>query len=364
MFFALLRLSLTEKSTSDVSLVFANVNTTDWEQVFSLSVRQGTVLLTYGGLQHLPVELQPPRNLKLRWCANVIKGSERYDRYKLVIRRLSHLFSEKEIELLILKGVTISKLYPVPYYREGGDVDIYLFGKAQQGDELMSSLGVNVTYPIPKHSAFVFEGQRIENHYTFLDTDVRFRRESLFYQKMEEMLRSMFTIDDCPLLETGSARQLPPQAAALYLIGHTFRHFCFVELNVRQLCDWMVFFTQCREQIDHELLTRQIKELGIERFVAAIHSFCSTYLGFKPSFMIPDNKDKQSANTILKIVMKYRMQSKVRVPVITSLHYIFSRNRLYNRYLAGISPSEFLFPELRSYFSYLWKRLTKPVNQQ
>lgn len=354
MFFALLRLSINEGGDSQP--VFINAKDSDWEQLFALSARQGSILLTYGGLHHLSQESQPPRKLKLRWCANVVKGSERYDRYRRTIAKLSLLLSEKNIGLLIIKGVTISELYPVPCYREGGDVDIFLFGRARQANKLISSLGIKIKHSTSKHSAFMFDGVMVENHQTFFDTNLSFRRESRLYQKMEDMLTGMFSEKSCPTINLGSARKLPPQAAAFYMIGHTFRHFCCIDINVRQLCDWMVFFTASGKDIDNKLLAAQIRKLGIEDFVRGINAFCAIHLGFQPSFLRPGKKDMASAELILKMVMRYRVAPKIHVPVIGVLRYFVFRNRIYNKYLGRIGLSEFLLPELKSYFAYLLKR--------
>ena len=361
MFFGLIRMSIHGGET-DESPAFVNAAKAYWGDLFALSARQGTVLLAYGGLQYLPDELQPPRKLKLRWCANVVKGSERYDHHRKVITKLSQLFSDNGISMAVLKGLSISGLYPVPYYREGGDIDVYLFGSADKADKLIASHGIEVSHNIPKHSAFIFDGLMVENHRTFFDTDLRFRRESEFYGKMEDMLSSMFSKGDCPAMELGHALRLPAQAAALYFIGHTFRHFCCTDINIRQLCDWTVFLTQCRPQIDSTLLSAQIKELGLESFVTGINSFCSTNLGFRPYFMVPDRPDTKSERTIMNMVMKYRTESNKRIPVIGVVRNIFFRNRLYKKYLGRIRPSEFLYPELKSYFSYLRKRVRREAN--
>lgn len=356
MFLALLRLSLNDTAADDHP-EFAGADDKDWEDVFAISARQGTVMLAYGGLQHLPPAIQPPRKLKLRWCANVVKGSDRYDGYRLAIHKLSRFFSEHGFDFLILKGITMSRLYPVPYYREGGDIDVYMFDRAKQADRLVSSQGIDVTCSIAKHSAFMFEGRMVENHYTFFDTDIRFRREARFYTRMEEMLAGMFTVASCPVVpDAANARELPPQAAALYLIGHTFRHFCCMDANVRQLCDWVVFFGAHRDQIDNRLLEAQIEELGIGRFVSAVNALCAARFGFEPRFMIPGSGDENEARFILKTIMRYRVQPRVHIPMVMPLRYIVSRNSIYNRYFGKIGLSEFLRPELMSYFSYLMKR--------
>ncbi|WP_163355616.1 nucleotidyltransferase family protein [Dysgonomonas sp. 25] len=364
-FFTLLRLSLNvNKNSEDCCLsVFANTQSKDWERLFDLSSRQGVLLLSYGGLQYLPAKLQPPRQLKLRWCVNVLKGSERYEYYKSIITKLSNLFSDKDVEFLLIKGVTISELYPVPYLRESGDIDIYLPEESEQANDLIVSLGVRMENEIPKHTTFVIDGIPIENHHTFFDTTLHFQREGRLYQKMENILRGMLSEGAYPSVNWNNVFQLPPQVAALYFIGHTFRHFCCLDMNIRQLCDWTIFFSKHKNDIDSKLLSSQIAELGLEKFVCHINSFCADYLGFNPYFMIPSEEDAHAERFIMKTVMPYRATLKMHIPVVNVLRYLFRRNNIYRRYLGKVGISEFLLPEIRSYFAYLLKRRWRQVSK-
>jgi hypothetical protein len=366
MLFSLLRLSLNidKKGTGDCVSVFVDAESEDWEEMFELSVRQGVLLLSYGGLQYLPEKSQPPRKIKLRWCVNVVKGSERYDYYKSIIAKLSNLLSKNNTPLLIMKGITISELYPVPYFRESGDIDIYFFKEAESANEILSSLGVRKEKEIPKHSTFIVDGIPIENHYTFFDTALQFQREGLLYQKMENILKGMFAEDKCRPLMWNNIYQLPPQAAALHLIGHTFRHFCCLDINIRQMCDWTVFFSNHKKDIDYGVLSYQINELGLNEFVCHINSFCSSYLGFIPYFMVPRRREIEAEETIMKIIVRYRLNPSIHIPIFSVLSYLFRRNNIYRRYLSEVKMSEFLLPEIKRYFAHLLKRIWLPANRK
>lgn len=355
-FFALLRLGISDQSCQAMPPP-GDVMPVDWERLFAFSARQGAVLLTYGGIQHLPAEYQPPRKLKLRWVANVVKGSERDVRYRQVVSELSHLFSNNGMQMLLVKGLTLSKLYPIPYYREGGDADIYLFGGADRADAIAGSLGIPVQHPTAKHSAFVFKGVMVENHRTFFDTNSSLERENRLYRKMERMLTGMISPGNCPGTYIGLALELPAQAAALFLIGHTFRHFCGEGINSRQLCDWTMLLGKRRAEIDFDLLARQIRELHLEDFVAAINSFCRANLGFEPAFLASEKREGASERLILKMISGYRRTPPIHVPVAGVLRHLLFRNRIYNRYLGKCTFREFLQPELKLYFAWLLKRI-------
>ncbi|GAB6122634.1 nucleotidyltransferase domain-containing protein [Dysgonomonas termitidis] len=367
MLFLLLKLSLNmnKDEVEYSSHVLKNNKNENWKQLFNLSIRQGVLLLSYEGIQYLPASLQPPRNLKLRWCVNVVKGKERYDHYKEVITKLSGLFFNNNLKLVLIKGITIAELYPVPSLRESGDIDICLLEKAGQVDNLLETLGVRKEKGIPKHTTFFIDGIPIENHYTFFDTSLTFRRERQLYQKMENILKGMLSEESYISINENNIFQLPPQAAALYIIGHTFRHFCCLDTNIRQLCDWTIFFSKYKNNIDYELLSSQVCELGLNDFVSHINDFCFLKLGFRPYFMASPKMDTKAELMILKTIMRYRVTPVIHVPVIGVIAYLFRRNNLYKRYLGRVNLSEFLLPELKSYFLYLlkkrWRRVKKEI---
>jgi hypothetical protein len=319
-----------------------------WERLFALAARHGVVMLSYPAIQHLEAESQPPRKLKLRWVANVVKGSERALHYRRVVSDLSHLLSLNGLDAIVLKGLALARLYPEPSYREGGDIDIYMFDDAQRVDTIVASMGITVQHKTAKHSAFQFEGVTVENHRTLFDTGSRFEREGALYRKMEEMLAGMFTRE--------AARELPPQAAALFLVGHTFRHFCCADINARHLCDWTVFFE--KTPLDYDLLGCQISELGLDRFVTAMNAFCAENLGFSPPLLV-GGREKGSRRLIARMIARYRRPRRIHIPIIGSVGRIFFRNRLYNRFLKKIAPTEFLLPELGRYFAWLATRLRR-----
>jgi hypothetical protein len=332
-------------------------------------------MLAYGGMERLLSVDAPPRKLKLRWVANALKAKERHAHYKRVLAHLSNLFAGAGLDMLVMKGLTVSALYPVQWYREGGDIDIRLHDGggncgdcAERGDRLMQSMGIEVHHSIAKHSIFVLNGLTVENHCRFFDTDCDFVREAEFYTRLERTLASTFTIDDCQPIGVGTVRGLPPRAAALFLVGHTFRHFCCLDLNVRQLCDWVVVFDRWRDQLDFELFTSQLRELGLDRFAADMNAFCAKWLGFDPPFLKGESgggrggRDGRSFERLLTwILSRYRLQRRFHIPVLGSLRHIARRNHIYNRYFGHLSPREFLLPELKRYFSWLAKRITGSV---
>lgn len=93
------------------------------------------------GMERLPEELRPPRDIRLRWALTAEEQEKRYRRQQKKAAKMAAAFAENGIRMLVLKGLGLSRDYPVPAHRECGDIDIYLFGASDEGDRLLLQMG-------------------------------------------------------------------------------------------------------------------------------------------------------------------------------------------------------------------------------
>lgn len=93
-----------------------------------MAADQGVCAVIGDGMERLPEELRPPRELRLRWALTAERQEKRYRRQQEKAAKMAAVFAENGIRLLLLKGLGLSRNYPVPAHRECGDIDIYLFG--------------------------------------------------------------------------------------------------------------------------------------------------------------------------------------------------------------------------------------------
>jgi hypothetical protein len=201
MLFALLRASLHERVPEES--YFAEASVKDWWQCYRLAARQGVKALAWDGIVKLPSELMPPKEVKLSWATGVMKYEEVYKRYCQTADELSHLYAEHGISTMLMKGVGISALYPVPSHREGGDIDIYTYSADTTkmsheeannlADQLMKDRGIEVDVENYKHSNFYYKGIPIENHKCFLNV-----HESPFFAHADEVEKFARTMAYAP----------------------------------------------------------------------------------------------------------------------------------------------------------------------
>ena len=167
MLFELIRSALND-SPIDIS-IFQKRTDKEWNGCFLLSKRQGVVGIAWDGILKLPLDLTPPRILKLQWWAVVRYCEAHHARYLEVVNELVEFFAHYGITAVQLKGIGLSSDYPVPVHREGGDIDLYTYSSDLSkmsdaeanhlSDRLIEKKGISVDRSDHKNSLFYYKGK-------------------------------------------------------------------------------------------------------------------------------------------------------------------------------------------------------------
>ena len=165
-FFQLLRSGLKQDCTPAVT---GKISARQWDDIFRMAADQGVCAVIGDGMERLPEKLRPPRDIRLRWALTAERQEKRYRRQQEKTAKMAAAFAENGIRMLVLKGLGLSRDYPVPAHRECGDIDIYLFGASDEGDRLLLQMGAQPYFDVPKHSSHTWDGILIENHRTILN---------------------------------------------------------------------------------------------------------------------------------------------------------------------------------------------------
>ena len=248
MLLALLRAALHQREVEVA--YFQQVTDEDWVQCYRLAVRQGVSALAWEGVERLPMELLPPLDVKLSWALLEKKQLATYRKHCRAVNELTQLFAQHGIATVVLKGVGLARLYPVPAHREGGDIDIYTYSadKTQMTDEeanrladqLMEKQGIEVSRSAEgKDSHFLYHGILIENHRFFFDTQ-RFPVAT----EVEQWLEACMSSQPINLMD-GECHAYVPSIAfdRVYVSYHAALH-AGIGLSLRHLSDWVALLKQ------------------------------------------------------------------------------------------------------------------------
>lgn len=245
-----------------------------WNGVFRLAAGQGVLALVWDGVQRLAPESQPPRELRLRWAYNVERIERRYEVQQRRAAELAGIFAAEEIRTVVLKGLAVSRLYPVPAHRPCGDLDCFLCGEYERGNCVAEAAGAEVSRGFYKHSRIVFHGLTVENHQ--FCTAVRGSSRA---REFERLLQRRLA--EGPLEHLAGTALLAPPADfnALFLTRHALSHFLVEGISLRHLCDWAVFIDREGARVDWTAFREVAAEQGLLRFAEILSDLSVRYLG-------------------------------------------------------------------------------------
>lgn len=288
----------------------------DWHSVYALALRQGITAILLDAISKLPNEARPSKPMLLQWIGQATMMERMYAKHRGLISSLAELYGQQGIRMLLLKGYGCSLCYPKPEHRPTGDIDVYLFGKKDEADDLVEKcLGIKVHREYHKHSTYNYGGVEVENHAKFID-DVSHKSNIRF----ESILMAVLDKEECLKSPIDNVLIPSPTFNALFLLRHTGEHFASNEITLRQVLDVGTFFQRCHSKIDWALVFKVYKKERMLRFFNAIATICVEYLGIDATCFASDNKQYsyQSDITLADRILSDIFEKKDVLPMSTA----------------------------------------------
>lgn len=345
-FLSLLRLG----TNHSVSSYLADV---DWEALKNLAEEQGLSAVVLDGVEKLPEQQRPPKVFLLGWIGEMLQGYEhRYDLYCKTISELSGFYSSHGYKMMILKGYACSLDWPKPEHRPCGDIDIWLFCKQREADELVEKeKGVMIDYGKYVHTVFNWGDIVVENHYEFFDTK---RYRSL--AKLEHVLEEL--ANDSNSVEIHGAKVYVPSANlhSLFLIIHALNHFVSIGISLRQVLDWAFFVEKHTKDIDWEWLNKLVEEYHMKDFIGCLNAICIEELGFDATIFNGVQFNPMLKDRVLREILYPEYGNNLPKCLIPRLMFKLKRWR------GSAWKHELCYDESRwaSFRNGIWRHLMKP----
>lgn len=281
-------------------------NSVNWKKVIDLSIEQGVAAIAVDGLQKIydacpevVHDLDKPEleDVKYDWFGYCLSYEADFEYHAGVIEKLRSLYANRGIKMLVLKGQSLGKYYPIPTHRPSGDIDVYLFDKYDDGNVLMESIGIDIDYHNKKHSVCVFDGITIENHKTLLDVD-----DNKVDRNLETILHN--TSEDALWMKEGYY-VLCPQDYYIFLLRHLVKHFESSDaINFRQLMDFGLFLGSEKDNIDLGVAKDVLNKYHMCRLNDIFISLAMDITGIKLYSFICGDVPSEDKNRVLDEILK------------------------------------------------------------
>lgn len=220
----------------------------EWAALLAMSQKQAVVGVCFSGVERLPVEQRPPREVLMQWWAQTRKIEERNRLMNVMTSEVWRYFQDAGFQACVLKGQGNALLYPAALRlrRQSGDVDIWC---RQRKADLQASRRevlrwVKKHFPQEeadlKHIHFpLWPEASVEVH--FVPTILRdFGANRRLMQWMEdEADGQMANRVMLPVGETPCEVCVPTPAFNLvFQLCHIFDHFLYEGVGLRQVMDY------------------------------------------------------------------------------------------------------------------------------
>ena len=348
----------------------------DWKELYAIAKKQALLGVLFHGIQRLPKVLAPDQKLLMQWM--VMAEMIRKQNIKLFQDsvKVCKNFENKGFANCILKGQGNALLYPDPYMRTPGDIDIYLSGGRRKIMKYVDQVCPNQVMRY-HHVDFPVMKTAIEVHFTpsYMFCPIHNRRmQKWFEEVMGEQCNHRVSLPD------GYGEIHVPQVSfnVIYILSHLYRHIFTEGIGLRQLLDyyfvlvkWHTDLTNLTDsnkslprmtQINTDLdtLRHELKYLGLWKFAQAVMFVMKEVFGLSEDRMIAPMDEKEGRFLLDEIMRggnfgQYddRMGSKIGE---SKMHRYFRMNLRNLRFVKHYPTEALSEPLFRTWFA-VWKKI-------
>ena len=208
----------------------------DWKELYAIAQKQALLGVLFYGIQRLPKELAPEQKLLMQWMVMAEQIRKQNIRLFQDSVKVCQNFGNVGFANCILKGQGNALLYPNPYMRTPGDIDIYLSGGRRKIMKYVDQVCPNQVMRY-HHVDFPVMKTAIEVHFTpsYMFCPIHNRRmQKWFEEVMGEQCNHRVSLPD------GYGEIHVPLVSfnVIYILSHLYRHIFTEGIGLRQLLDY------------------------------------------------------------------------------------------------------------------------------
>ena len=348
----------------------------DWKELYAIAKKQALLGVLFYGIQRLPKELAPEQKLLMQWMVMAEMIRKQNIRLFLDSVKVCKNFEKEGFANCILKGQGNALLYPDPYMRTPGDIDIYLAGGRKRVMKYVNKVCPNQVMRY-HHVDFPVMKTAIEVHFTpsYMFFPIHnSRMQKWFKEVMGEQCNHWVSLPD------GYGEIHVPQVSfnVIYILSHLHRHIFTEGIGLRQLLDYYFVLLKWHTDLtnltnsnkslpqmtlintDLDALRHKLKYLGLWKFAGAVMYVLHEVFGLSEDRMIA-LMDEREGSFLLDEIMRGgnfgqyddRMGSKVGE---SKIHRYFRMNLRNLRFVKHYPTEALSEPLFRTWFA-LWKKI-------
>ena len=214
----------------------------DWKELYAIAQKQCLVGVLFDGIKKLPAEhVGMKKELLLQWMAESQMLEKANVRLNDAAIQVSEWFRKKGFRTCILKGQGNALMYPNPYSRTPGDIDIWVEGEDKRVISFVRSISPHEKACYHHIEFPSYKGVEVEVHYrpSFLLCFWHNRKLQKYYERVKEEQFSHRVM----LGEQGEIAIPTVEFNLIFQLTHIYAHLMNEGIGLRQLVDY--YFVIC-----------------------------------------------------------------------------------------------------------------------
>lgn len=275
---------------------------TNWEAITRLAKEQSILALVVERLLMLPKELQPERSLRIKQALSIELITQHYHRQLREQQELYDIYEQEALFPILLKGITLSALYPNPPLRSLGDLDLFLPkpGDYDKANHWAKSQGYRLIGDSIYEQAYLRNKLMVENHKLLTYFGI-----PRYDKTLEEIIRQIDQDDTWTYTYIAGKRYrtLPLELNAVYIFMHILHHFSYLGIGLRHISDWLLLLKEQGERMDIIQFNHYAQQFDLLRPMQLFALMAVQHLNVSADifpFVLPS--DKESKDLALLII--------------------------------------------------------------
>ena len=239
----------------------------DWKELYRIAQKQSLVGILFDGIQKLPpAEVGMSKESLLQWMMQCQMLEKVNVRLNDAVIQVSEWFWKKGFRTCILKGQGNALMYPNPYSRTPGDIDIWVEGDDKRVISFVRSIS-------PHEKALCFwHDRKLQKYYE------RVKEEQFSHRVM--------------LGEQGEIAIPTVEFNLIFQLTHIYAHLMNEGIGLRQLLDYYYVLISDDLLLIRDRVQKELKELGLWKFAGAIMYIMQEVFGMPASRLIVPLNEK------------------------------------------------------------------------
>lgn len=289
----------------DMSMVVAKI---DWRQLYTFASRQTLLGFCFDGIERLAKEFseelkQNPigRDLLMTWMGAAQQIRRQNVKVNAVAGELYSKFREDGLRCCILKGQGNALMYPNPYSRTPGDIDVWVNASREDITEYAKrhfNLEDDIRF---HHLETTMDGVPVELHFfpcTMNNPIYNARLQKWFKRNADLQCSNVVSLPD------GIGEIAIPTTAfnVIYQLTHLYHHFFDEGIGMRQIIDYYYVVNNDELLVIRDTLQKELKYLGLWKFARAVMYVLHEALGLSEEKMIAPMDEKRGKLLLAEIL--------------------------------------------------------------